>query len=299
MKYWLTVTLCISFLHMVMLQPTEATTLNPVITEVDGTCPSQEERDNAIQNITATVQAILHEYYSASAVNPINIACGEGQWHQVAYLNMSDPSQQCPSSWREYNESGVRTCRRPESSGGSCPGTFYMTGQQYSKVCGRVIGYQIGTTNAYGFSATRHTIIDSYYVYGVSITHGSPQNHIWTFASGYSDGSGGVTADQSWNCPCSDPCSLDNIYPPSFVGDNYYCESGNSGSSSITAHLYSSDPLWDGQQCEGECCSNGKSPPWFSVELPNPTTDDIEVRICIPEPSLDDVALEMLEIYIQ
>ena len=32
--------------------------------------------------------------------------------------------------------------------------------------------------------------------------------------------------------------------------------------------------------CEGECCSNGKSPPWFSVTLPNPTYDDIEVRIC-------------------
>ena len=67
-------------------------------------------------------------------------------------------------------------------------------------------------------------------------------------------------------------------------------------------HLYSSDPLWDGEQCEGECCSNGKSPPWFSVELPNPTTDDIEVRICGYHRTANaygDVAVQELDIYIQ
>ena len=69
--------------------------------------------------------------------------------------------------------------------------------------------------------------------------------------------------------------------------------------SSQIDHLYSSDALWDGEQCEGECCSNGRSPPWFSVELPNPTTDDIEVRICIPQANYDDVVIELLEIYIQ
>ena len=86
---------------------------------------------------------------------------------------------------------------------------------------------------------------------------------------------------------------------PSFVGDNYYCESGNPTNTYNLYHLYSSDPLWDGEQCEGECCSNGKSPPWFSVQLPSPTTDDIGVRICIPQGSYDDVAVELLEIYVQ
>ena len=65
-------------------------------------------------------------------------------------------------------------------------------------------------------------------------------------------------------------------------------------------HFYSSDPLWDGEQCEGECCSNGKSPPWFSVQLPNPTTDAIEVRICGAHgTSYGDVAVQELDIYIQ
>ena len=43
--------------------------------------------------------------------------------------------------------------------------------------------------------------------------------------------------------------------------------------------------LWDGQcSNEGTCCMT-KSPPWFSVELPSPTTDNIEVRICGNESS--------------
>jgi uncharacterized integral membrane protein len=46
--------------------------------------------------------------------------CGPGLWCQVAHLNMSDPSQQCPSVWREYNTRGIRACGRPPTSTGSC-----------------------------------------------------------------------------------------------------------------------------------------------------------------------------------
>ena len=61
------------------------------------------------------------------------------------------------------------------------------------------------------------------------------------------------------------------------------------------------DPLWNGENCEGTCCSNGKSPPWFIVELPGPTDDDIEARICANEHSdtHEDVIIKILEIYVQ
>ena len=258
---------------------------------ISGTCPSQEKRDAVIQNITASIQNLV-SVQNATADNDVNNNCGPGEWHRVASLNMSDP---CPSAWREYNTSGVRACGRPVTSSGSCPATFFATGRQYSRVCGRAIGYQIGSPDAFGFNAQGHTI-DSYYVYGVSITHGTPRNHIWTYAAGTTEGGGTYTSGS--NCPCVDPPSR-QVLPPSFVGDNYYCESGNAGNSYISGHLYNSDPLWDGQQCEGECCSNGKSPPWFSVELPNPTADDIEVRICSAEGTIDDVPVEQLELYIQ
>ena len=206
---------------------------------------------------------------------------------------MSDPAQQCPAAWREYN--GFRACRRPVSSGGSCPATYYPEDHQYSKMCGRAIGYQIGSTNGFGYRAVSQPF-DSYYVYGVSITHGAPRNHVWTLAAGLTEGTFSPT---QYDCPCANPGHPNNAVVPSFVGDNYYCESGNPNSTYILDHLYSDDPLWDGQQCEGQCCSNGISPPWFSVELPNPTTDDIEVRICSPQETVDDVAVQVLELYVQ
>ena len=61
--------------------------------------------------------------YDNEIQNQIN--CGPGLWWQVASLNMGDPSQQCPSAWREYNTSGVRACGRPSSGIGSCPGTVF------------------------------------------------------------------------------------------------------------------------------------------------------------------------------
>ena len=46
--------------------------------------------------------------------------------------------------------------------------------------------------------------------------------------------------------------------------------------------FYSSDPLWDGAGCEStstECCTFN-SPPWFYKQLPQPTTDNIEMMLC-------------------
>ena len=260
-----------------------------------GTCPAQEKRDAAIQNVSDSIRMIIQNMTTPNLA--VSHSCGSGEWYCVAHLNMSNSSQQCPSAWREYNSSGVRGCRRPEATSGSCHATLYATGRQYSRVCGRVIGYQIGTTDAFGLGAVGQTI-DSYYVYGVSITHGTPRNHIWTLAAGLSEG--GVTVVRGINCPCSNLSDTGNIFPPSFVGDNYYCESGNPANTVIDDHLYSTDPLWDGQQCEGQCCSNGKSPPWFSVDLPNSTTDDIEVRICLAQGSVaDDLIIQLLQLYVQ
>ena len=64
-------------------------------------------------------------------------------------------------------------------------------------------------------------------------------------------------------------------------------------------HLYSNDPLWDGQQCEGTCCTETNSPPWFSVQLPAPTNDTIHVSICGDQCTSDeDTPVELIEIYV-
>ena len=252
-------------------------------------CQTHQERQSAIHSLKESISEIVSQYM-------IVPECGEGVWFRVAYLNMNDSTQECPSNWTEIS-SPVRTCGRPASVGApSCPGVFYSTQSLwYSKVCGRVIGYQDGSTDAFRSTDMETISVDGYYVDGVSVTHGGvPRTHIWTYASG------AVDSDYHYitNCPCA---SQPGVSPLSFIGNNYFCESGNHGQGTASrVEFFQDDPLWDGEQCEGECCSNGKSPPWFSVTLSDPTTDDIEVRICGDEGTdNEDTPIQLLEIYIQ
>ena len=256
-----------------------------------GICLVKEERDAAIQNVSTLVHTITDKTPNLA----VSIYCGAGQWDCVAHLNMSNSSQQCPSAWREYRNNGVRGCRRQHSTVGSCHATFYPTSRQYSRVCGRVIGYQIGSTDAFGHLAVGYSI-DSYYVYGVSVTHGACRNHIWTLAAGVSEGG---YSHQTNNCPCSKSNGNTDSHLHLLEIITTVNQEIQPAHLFLANHLYSTDPLWDGHQCEGQCYSNGKSPPWFSVDLPNTTTDDIEVHICIPRPSYDNIVIQLLELYIQ
>ena len=258
----------------------------------DNSCPQSEIQRSAILQLTTS--------YISTITNGLRQVpqCGDGLWYQVAYLNMSDSTQACPSNWVEIRtpQSG-RSCGRPSSARGSCPGVQYSAQSlQYSKVCGRIIGYQDGSSDAFypGLSSNSPDVI---YVDGVSLTHGMPRQHIWTFAVGGTDGSLG---DSDVNCPCFNPTASSNVLPPTFVGDNYFCESGNHGRRLGDREIFfEDDPVWDGQQCEGECCT-GKSAPWFHVRLPESTTDDIEIRICASEGTHnDDSPIQLFEIYIQ
>ena len=166
--------------------------------------------------------------------------CGSGGgWTRLAYLNISDSTVNCPFGFKLYQSGGVRACGRPTSSVGSCTSVqFPSNGISYSKVCGRVVGYQYVSPDAdypgdytdepYGTVIdTNHNDINSYYVDGVSITHGSPRQHVWTLMAGLSSsGTHPWTGDSRYNCPCS-PGSPQNSTLQSFIGNDYYCESGN------------------------------------------------------------------------
>ncbi|XP_019856819.1 PREDICTED: uncharacterized protein LOC109585263 [Amphimedon queenslandica] len=199
--------------------------------------------------------------------------CGSGGgWTRLAYLDMTDATQSCPSGFKLYQSEGVRACGRTNSSGGCVSAQFPSNGISYSQICGRVTGYQYFTTDAFHGPSN----LNSYYVDGVSITRGSPRQHVWTLANGLMDTYNNYPHA---NCPCSIG-SLQTV--PSFVGNHYFCESGNhdSGYSQI---LYTSDPLWDGQGCgslESPCC-NVPGIPWFHRDYGSTTTTDyIELRVC-------------------
>jgi len=218
-------------------------------------------------------------------------------WTRVASLNTSDPSQQCPGEWilQTYSSEPRRLCGRG-SSGAGCLSAVYSTyGISYKHVCRRAIGYGYRSPDA--FDGGPQTIEDPY-VDGVSLTHGPPgaRQHVWTFVAGLTETG---LPYRVLACPC-----VGGRAAPTFVGSDYFCESENP-TTTWTHTLYTSDPLWDGQGCRSPPCCELTSPPgmiapWFCKQLPQATTDDLEVRICGDQPASDeDTPVELIELYIR
>ena len=217
--------------------------------------------------------------------------CGNinGGWMRAAYIDMTIDSNSCPAgiSFISVNSTRMCTC-----GGHCCSLTFPTFSVPFSKVCGRARGYQYASTD--GFANFFSNPISAPYVDGLSITHGSPRQHIWTFGAG-------LSKDYDYpieNCPCSSPNP--GVDPPSFVGENYFCESGHIGAVDFSQRQwYLDDPLWDSQGCEvnSTCCNRGG--PWFSTTLNSEVTDNIEVRLCMDQSPFDEaLGVDQLEIYI-
>ena len=221
--------------------------------------------------------------------------CNSGRGRmRVAYLNMSDPTEKCPPGLKLYNQSGIRACGRSTSSpANSCQSVkFPSYSISYSQVCGRVIGYQYASPDAISQHTGRSKSINEAYVDGVSLTHGNPRKHVWTFIAALQEN---FFWNQNTACPCA-PNSPVTV--PSFIGGDYFCESGCPGNWQYNV-LYT-DPLWDGKQCgliEKACCSGL---PWFNKTFDFPTTDYIEMRICGDEAAgNEDSPVGYYEIYVK
>ena len=252
------------------------------------TCPPNEDRERARNDISTYIRS-----YLASMASPV--PCGSVGWTRIAYLNMTDPHQKCPSPWTQFTSGSKRVCFRSSSSAAGCDSVIYANPQQqYSQVCGRIIGYQYG--NPHGFfpyHRFRYSI-DSYYIDGISVTHGqSPRQHIWTFAAGWSE------VSNHGSCPCGSP-TYEATVPP-YIGNNYFCETGTIPDASFS-RFYPDDPLWDGEGCgPGHSCEcELHSPPWFTANLTSPTTNDIEVRSCSYQSTAGkNVGIELIELYVK
>ena len=227
----------------------------------------------------------------------MELECGghKGGWTRIVKLDTSkgDP---CPSPWTRITTPGVNSkvvCETANDRG--CYHTTFTTYNiTFNKICGQVKGYQQGQTIAFtpkGYS------INYLYADGVSITVGNPRKHVWTYASGASDDYQG-SADN--NCPCAAAPGPD---PPAFVGNHYYCESGNTGPYA-NGEYYTSDPLWDGAGCHhynNTCCTNPDAP-WFFRQFAMPMQEYIEAGICHfihSDYATVDILVEKIELYVQ
>ena len=215
-------------------------------------------------------------------------------WLKIADIDLTKKDKsECPGEWKKIKVNGTEVCRSLNDTAGCYSAKFSVNGTKYRKIRGMVRGYQQGSTDSFD-SRRGHRGINSVYVDGVSITLGSPRKHVWTYVVGCSDDDIHATS----NCPCA---AVPGPAPPSFVGEHYYCESGNKGPFEYGVH-YTDDPLWDGAGCfhdNNNCCTN-VGLPWFYREFPTTQHEDIEVRICTDQIYRDEgVLVDQLKLLIQ
>ena len=213
--------------------------------------------------------------------------CNSTVWRRIAYLDMRNDNENCPSGFEQYSSSnGVRACGRPTTIGPSCVGTIFPSNSiGYTEVCGKVIGYQVGWTDGSHVSQGNDRVL---------LTYGNNHELIWQFLAG--------TCKNSIfsNCPCG--VAGDDRHFAVSVGPDYYCESGVSVCPPISGTFYSNERLWDGRNCgseENACCER-PGIPWFHKSLRSSIADDMEMSVCLSQSTSDeDIAVEQYEIYVK
>jgi hypothetical protein len=250
----------------------------------DSVCPPDTHLEAVKSDLSNKISDVL----------ATKLACGGYGWRQVAYLNMTDPDQTCPIQWRLYEQDTTRACGRQESNIASCDSVqFSSDGYVYTEVCGRITGYQHGSPDAgshLGIRLTPGDEINQPYVDGVSITYGKPRKHIWSL----------YASIDGFQC-----CTIEHLNFTrhlTFIGNNYFCDSGNPTNSPWSNTLFTELPLWDGiARCRSSrtCCAP-TSGPWFRTTLTVPTISDIEIRICGDQHSTDeDTPVGLIDVYIR
>ena len=235
--------------------------------------------------VRATNGSDLQVYCDMEGVN----CGGEGGWTRVVFVDMTEPGAACPQGLNQTMFNGAPYCGRFASTGPGCVSAVVDNIISYQQVCGRVLGYQQNSPDAFRLFAN----ISQVYFDGLAIMRGDPRKHVWTYTAGSIEG-----ISSSDGCPCNSG-SIFSV--PSFVGNDYYCESGYS-LYKCNSSVFTNDLLWDGQQCGGlepPCCTHPNMP-WFIKTLNETTTEGIELRACQSnEGCLGSVPVFLIEIYVR
>ena len=260
------------------LQPTECSTR---------ICPGLSPRNPAIscRDIILCNRFLPSGYYwvkiyhhDGKPLKPVRVycymkddKCGIAGVRRLVHLDLTQSGTKCPDPLTLYNVSGKRLCGPTNTDSSLCDFlTFHNHHIPYNFVCGKAIGYRWYQPLGFTLNPINHA-----YLSGLSITYKrcGQRHHIWSYAAGYREDSSSLS-----NCPCA---YRPGRVAPSFVGSDFYCESGSH--STPTKQWHASNPLWDGKDCYtgSRCCDNSRMP-WFWKTLPEETTSDIDVRLCKP-----------------
>ena len=85
--------------------------------------------------------------------------CGtSGGWMRVAYVDMTQPGQECPTEFTTIT-TPKRLCGRLGQASEGCVSTKFSTSDfSYSQVCGKVIAYQNNTPDGYAAGLLRQAV---------------------------------------------------------------------------------------------------------------------------------------------
>ncbi len=190
------------------------------------------------------------------------------EWTEIVNFDVANSSHNCPSPWTTVT-SPSRLC-----TASSCNDSLVINvPTTYSQIRGQIIGSVIGLCDAFTQFFNSNPSIEEGYLDGVSITHGHPRQHVWSFGAGRL-----VLVTQGDVRVIILTLTLQDILRP-LSGTTI------SATDCITGYY--------GMARTVSACCTFNSPPWFNVTLPTSTSNDIEVRICIDEP------LEMENEYIK
>ena len=219
--------------------------------------------------------------------------CGEGVWMRIGFIDTTRAFSECPSPLEMFIVNNRKYCRR--SSSGCTSVYFDSLNQQYTEVCGMVNAYQYGHMDAFQPSSTS---INSLHLEGISITHKSPRQHLWSYVVGDVANPSTPRAD---SCPCTAQGTTSSV--PSVIGSDYYCSSGNSDNSGSASGVMHSSRLWrtSGPSCvSGSTCCDNRDQPWFKKKLTQPANEDVEMRWCAgDQPTSEATATTRVELYIR
>ena len=122
----------------------------------------------------------------------VDIICKGSGWTRLGKLDMTQPGSECQDTLRLYEANGVKACHQKEAGTRTCDSVIILShGIHCTQICGHVIGYHVPAWFLDDFNVP--------YVEGVSITYGSPQQHIWTLGAALYDS----YKDDNQIYPCS------------------------------------------------------------------------------------------------
>ena len=236
------------------------------------------------------LKVLLADFERDKTVIANKMKCGVlGNWRRIAYFDTTK-GDFCPTGLRTVTSTTTNQTACGRTANPGCTSLRFSPDGNYTNVCGRVRGFQDHSPD--GFN-TGTDSIDSHYMDGISITHGNPRTHLWSYVAGHPEHNFIIAA----RCPCARPDPTDRSGVPSFVGEHFYCESGFSGDGYENRIVWE-NPLWDGQGCSApgnQCCNRCG---WFHREIPA-TSDNVEVRWCGDEDQAnEDVFTDQLEIWV-